>query len=80
MVNKHLINMREELTKLFQEMPDQRRRRVVGVVDSVNLLIVFLDQELQIAAGMDRVKAKMGPEDICKHVQTELPLVKNGEA
>lgn len=56
MVNKYTLEMKKALTNLWETMDNKKQRRYVAIIDSMNLQIHYLDQELQIAAGVDKVK------------------------
>jgi len=63
MKNKHTKQMRKELTDLWGGMSEIKRRRYVGIIDSINLLLAHLDQEIQIAEGIDeKNKLSIAPQ------------------
>ena len=63
--NKRCKNMKQELAELFNNIPHRTQVRIVAIFDTIGLQIAYLDQELQIAAGVKRLeeeKAKNQPE------------------
>lgn len=63
--NRHLIQMKKELTDLWRDIDERKQRRYVAIIDSINLQIAFLDQEIQIAAGVAKmtIKKTISPND-----------------
>ena len=57
--NKHLKEMKKNLLTLWESVDEKKRRRYVAIIDSINLQMAFLDQELQIAAKVDQMKIKV---------------------
>lgn len=56
--NKHLKEMKKNLLVLWESVEEKKKRRYVAIIDSINLQIAFLDQELQIAKGVEQLKSK----------------------
>lgn len=54
--NKHLKEMKKNLLNAWESVDEKKKRRYVAIIDSINLLMAHLDQELQIAAGVDKIK------------------------
>lgn len=56
--NKHLKEMKKNLLTLWESVDEKKKRRYVAIIDSINLQMAYLDQELQIAIRIDQMKIK----------------------
>jgi hypothetical protein len=54
--NKYLKEMKKNLLSVWESVDEKKKRRYVAIIDSINLLMAHLDQELQIAAGVAKMK------------------------
>ena len=53
LANNYLKEMKKNLLTLWETTDERKRKRYVAIIDSINLLIAHLDQELQIATRVD---------------------------